>query len=99
MAIQWYTKSVKGGTKKMTNQETFKNSMAELKAKKAAKYEREPERHLYDEGKISWPEYLKRAKERKEQERAKFDGCKAYALYEAGLITYDEFLVKTKEGV
>lgn len=76
----------------MTKQEIFKDSMTKLKAKEKAFYKREPERKLYDEGKITWTEYLKRAKEREEKEREKYAGSKAFELYDAGLITYDEFL-------
>ncbi|WBW49426.1 hypothetical protein O6R05_05300 [Peptoniphilus equinus] len=53
----------------MTKQEIFKESMARLKKKEEELYKREPERKLYDEGKITWSEYLKRAKVREEKER------------------------------
>ena len=76
----------------MTKQEIFKESMAKLKNKQDELYKREPERKLYDEGKITWTEYLKRAKAREEKEREKFKGNEAFELYDAGLITYDEFL-------
>ena len=80
----------------MTKQEIFKASMRKLKKKEEEFYEREPERKLYDEGKISWTEYLKRAKAREEKERVKFKENEAFELYEAGLITYDEFLERSK---
>lgn len=53
----------------MSKQEIFKESMEKLKAKKEELYRREPERKLYDEGKITWSQYLKRAKVREEKER------------------------------
>lgn len=49
----------------MTKQEIFKEATKNLNEKKASLYKREPERKLYDEGKISWNEYLKRAIARK----------------------------------
>lgn len=76
----------------MTKQEIFKESMKKVREKEQALYEREPERKLYDEGKITWTEYLKRAKEREEELRKKYAGNEAFELYDAGLITYDEFL-------
>ncbi|HEK9982064.1 TPA: hypothetical protein TUU08_000168 [Streptococcus equi subsp. zooepidemicus] len=80
----------------MTKQEIFEESMAKLKKKEEELYKREPERKLYDEGKITWSEYLKRAKEREAKEREKFKGNEAFELYDAGLITYDEFLERNK---
>ena len=80
----------------MTRQEIFEESMAKLKKKEEEFYKREPERKLYDEGKITWTEYLKRAKAREEKEREKFKGNEAFDLYDAGLITYDEFLERNK---
>lgn len=76
----------------MTKHEIFKESMTKLKKKEEEFYKREPERKLYDEGKISWSEYVKRAIERESTEREKFKGNEAFELYDAGLITYDEFL-------
>ena len=76
----------------MTKQEIFKQSMANLKKKEEELYKREPERKLYDEGKITWTKYLEMAKEREEKEREKFKGNEAFAMYDAGLISYDEFL-------
>nr|DAK95801.1 MAG TPA: hypothetical protein [Caudoviricetes sp.] len=49
----------------MTKQEIFKEATKKLNEKKATLYKKEPERKLYDEGKISWNEYLKRAIARK----------------------------------
>lgn len=76
----------------MTKQEIFKESMAKLKKKQDELYKREPERKLYDEGKITWTEYLKRAKKREGELRKKHAGNEAFELYDAGLITLDEFL-------
>ena len=76
----------------MTKQEIFKESMAKLKKKQDELYKREPERKLYDAGKITWTEYLKRAKEREEELRKKHAENEAFELYDAGLITLDEFL-------
>lgn len=76
----------------MTKQEIFKESMAKLKNKQDELYKREPERKLYDEGKITWTEYLKRAKKREEELRKKYAGNEAFELYDAGPITLDEFL-------
>ncbi|HEQ0564233.1 TPA: hypothetical protein VDZ74_001296 [Streptococcus pyogenes] len=81
----------------MTKQEIFKEATKKLNEKKAALYKREPERKLYDEGKIGWNEYLKRAKareekEREEKEREFYKGNENFELYDEGLITYDEFL-------
>ena len=53
----------------MTKQEIFKEATKKLNEKKASLYKREPERKLYDEGKISWNEYVKRAITRKEREK------------------------------
>lgn len=76
----------------MSKQEIFKESMEKLKAKKEELYRREPERKLYDEGQITWSQYLKRAKAREEKEREFYKGNENYELYDAGLITFDEFL-------
>lgn len=75
----------------MTKQEIFKESMAKLKKKEEEFYKREPERKLYDEGKISWSEYVKRAIKRENEERKRFKGNEAFELYDAGLITWEEF--------
>lgn len=65
-----YNNSVNKGETNMTKQEIFKEATKNLNEKKASLYKREPERKLYDEGKISWNEYLKRAiaKKRKLEE-------------------------------
>ncbi|MBS4899891.1 MAG: hypothetical protein KHZ87_03905 [Clostridiales bacterium] len=76
----------------MTKQEIFRESTTNLKRKTAVLYEREPERKLYDEGKIGWNEYLKLAKKREEEQREFYKGNENFELYDAGLITYDEFL-------
>jgi hypothetical protein len=60
-----YNNSVNKGETSMTKQEIFKEATKKLNEKKASLYKREPERKLYDEGKISWNEYLKRAIARK----------------------------------
>lgn len=76
----------------MTKQEIFREATRKLNEKKVALYKGEPERKLYDEGKIGWNEYLKRAKAREEKEREFYKENENYELYNAGLITYDEFL-------
>lgn len=76
----------------MTKQEIFREATRKLNEKKAALYKGEPERKLYDESKIGWNEYLKRAKAREEKEREFYKENENYELYDAGLITYDEFL-------
>lgn len=60
-----YNNSVNKGETNMTKQEIFKEATKKLNEKKASLYKKEPERKLYDEGKISWNEYLKRAIARK----------------------------------
>jgi hypothetical protein len=60
-----YNNSVNKGETNMTKQEIFKEATKKLNEKRASLYKREPERKLYDEGKISWNEYLKRAIARK----------------------------------
>ena len=60
-----YNNSVNKGETNMTKQEIFKEATKKLNEKKATLYKKEPERKLYDEGKISWNEYLKRAIARK----------------------------------
>lgn len=42
----------------MTKQEIFKEATKKLNEKKAAFYKREPERKLYDEGLITYDEFL-----------------------------------------
>lgn len=76
----------------MTKQEVFKESIKNLNKKKEELYKREPERKLYDEGKIGFNEYVKRALKREEKERELYKGNENFELYDAGLITYDEFL-------
>ena len=84
----------------MTNQELKRKSFLEatenIKKKKQEFYEREPERRLYDEGKIGWNEYMKMYKERKAKEREQFKDNPFYQDYDDGLITYDEFLDLSK---
>lgn len=80
----------------MTNKElkrrTFLEATKRVEDKKKELYKREPERKLYDEGKIGWNEYLKRFKLRKEKEREFYKDNENYKLYDDGLISYDEFL-------
>ncbi|MDO5018825.1 MAG: hypothetical protein Q4E02_05935 [Lagierella massiliensis] len=84
----------------MTNQEqkrqTFKEATRRLREKENALYEREPERKLYDEGKIGWKEYMEMYKKRKAEERKKYKNNSFYQDYDAGLITYEEFVALTK---
>ena len=67
----------------MTNQElkaqTFKESYAKWQEKQEEYYRRCPEQKLYDEGNISWSEYLQLAKEREQQEREFYKGNENYA--------------------
>ena len=60
-----YNNIINKGETNMTKQEIFKEATKKLNEKRASLYKREPERKLYDEGKISWNEYLKRAIARK----------------------------------
>ena len=79
-------------TNKELKRQTFLEATKRYKEQKRGLYEREPERELYDNGKIGWNEYVKLSKKRKDQEREKYKGNKNYELYDDGLITYDEFL-------
>ncbi|HEM2695169.1 hypothetical protein ACMZ6Z_00150 [Streptococcus pluranimalium] len=76
----------------MNKQEVFKEATIKLQEKQKALYEREPERKLYDEGKIGWNEYVKLSIKREEELRLAYQGNENYELYDAGLISYDEFL-------
>ncbi|NVF11628.1 hypothetical protein HV819_06470 [Anaerococcus sp. AGMB00486] len=80
----------------MTNQElkrqTFLEATKRLEEKREKLYKEEPERKLYDEGKIGWNEYMEMYKKRKEVEREKYKDNQFYQDYDDGLITYDEFL-------
>ncbi|HEM4925520.1 MULTISPECIES: hypothetical protein [Streptococcus] len=76
----------------MNKQEVFKEATRKLQEKQQALYEREPERKLYDEGKIGWNEYVKLSIKREEELRLAYQGNENYELYDAGLISYDEFL-------
>lgn len=79
----------------MTNQESKRQSFLESarnhNKKQEEFYKRHPEQKLYDEGKITWTEYLKLSKETKEKERKLYKGNKNYELYDEGLITWEEF--------
>lgn len=84
----------------MTNKESKRQIFLEATRKSNKKreelYEREPERKLYDEGKIDWNEYMKMYKKRKEEELEKYKDNPFYQDYNDGLITYDEFIVFSK---
>lgn len=83
-------------TNKELKREAFLEATRNYNKKKEELYKREPERKLYDEGKIGWNEYMKMYKERKEKERQFYKDNESYKLYDEGLITYDEFLELSK---
>ena len=84
----------------MTNKESKRQIFLEATRKSNKKreelYEREPERKLYDEGKIDWNKYMKMYKKRKEEELEKYKDNPFYQDYNDGLITYDEFIAFSK---
>ncbi|WP_018659217.1 hypothetical protein [Allofustis seminis] len=59
-------------TNKELKRQTFLEATKRYKEQKRGLYEREPERELYDNGKIGWNEYVKLSKKRKDQEREKY---------------------------
>ncbi|MFM1524481.1 MULTISPECIES: hypothetical protein [Helcococcus] len=83
-------------TNKELKRQTFLESARKLKEKREALYEREPERVLYEEGKINWKEYMQMYKKRKEEELEKYKDNPFYQDYNDGLITYDEFIAFSK---
>lgn len=54
-------------TNKELKRQTFLESARKLKEKREALYEREPERVLYEEGKINWKEYMQMYKKEKKR--------------------------------
>lgn len=80
----------------MTNQESKRKSFLEattrLESKRKKLYKQEPERELYDAGKIGYNEYMEMYKARKAEEREKYKDNPLYQDYDDGLITYDEFV-------
>lgn len=52
----------------LNKKQIFKACMKEMKRKQEALYKREPELKLYDEGKITYTEYVKRAVAREKAE-------------------------------
>ena len=54
-------------TNKELKRQIFLESARKLKEKREALYEREPERVLYEEGKINWKEYMQMYKKEKKR--------------------------------
>lgn len=52
----------------LNKKQIFKKAMKAKKDKLAARYEKEPELKLYDEGKITYTEYVRRAVAREKAE-------------------------------
>lgn len=75
----------------MTKREIFKQAFKAYEDKQNALYDREPELKLYEQGEISWQDYLRLSNERKVIERETYKDNENYALYDAGLITWEEF--------